>query len=70
MYLLKITNRVTGEVEMLVQEYPNQRDAQKYGVLDSIMVASGAAQPDDCDAEIVDTTTQESRISEWMEQYR
>lgn len=70
MYLIKVTNTVTKETEMVVGDYPNQRDAQKYGVLDSVIVMSGAALPEDCEAEIVDCTTVESRISEWLEQHR
>ena len=69
MYLLQITNKTTRETEMVVGEYPNQRDAQKYGVLGSVMVLSGAAAPENCEAEIVAVTTQDSRIAEWLEQY-
>lgn len=69
MYLLKVTNATNGETEMVVGEYPNQRDALKYAVLDSIMVNSGAAKLEECKAEIVSVTTQEGRILEWLEQY-
>ena len=70
MYLMRVTNKTTGKTEMVIGEYPNQRDAQTYAVLHSVMVAGGGAKAEDCDAEIVSVTTQESRIMEWVEQYR
>lgn len=70
MYKMRITNKLTGVFEIVLIESPNQRDAHKHGILDSIMVMSGSVAAENCNSEIVDFTTNENKIGQWLEKYR
>lgn len=51
-YKIKVT--FDSRSEIVEGDWPNQRDALKYAVLFSVFVMSGEAQPDECQAELLE----------------